>query len=1103
MGNHFENYIHSISKKYKHTETSEMGYRTDFELLLKNIFEKVVAFPRIDHDAKTKDGNKPDFVILNNDIPILYIEAKAIGVKLDKIEKSEQMARYFGYANLVLTDYIEFRFYRNGQRYDEPIIIADCDSKNRTITSRPDNYDHLAQTLIDFTQSHKEPIKSGLHLAKIMGGKAQRIRDNLLLFLSVESDKNSQINKIFNTIKKLLVHDLKTEAFADMYAQTLVYGLFVARYFDDTPDDFSRREARDLVPKSNPFLRHFFDHITGADFDKRLEYIVDELCEVFSHANLPELMKQYFKDDLWGKTHEGPDPVIHFYEDFLREYDADLRKKMGAYYTPQPVVRFIVRAVDHLLKTEFALPSGLADTTKLNNGEHKVQILDPAVGTGTFISAVIRNIYLHLKDNNQLGRWPAYVHNDLLPRLHGFEIMMAPYTIAHLKLSMAFKATGFKHFNRRLGIYLTNSLEEADNFGDLFTGFGFAESIAEEFKEASAIKNETPIMVVLGNPPYSVSSSNKGERITKLIKDYKKDLNERNIQPLSDDYIKFIRYAEHYIEKNRSGIVAMITNNSFLDGIIHRQMRKHLLETFDEIYVLDLHGNSKKKETAPDGSKDENVFDIQQGVAISIMVKKPNVVIDYNQTEPKNVGNENLRSPKNTNNNKNNTENIDAESVVKEDVRLQNKTRDENIRPLKHATVKFAELYGKRELKFKKLNENEIDTIEWSRLEIVDPNYFYTIKDFHEIGKYSQGFKVNEILPRNSSGVKTHRDKFLISFTYNELSMKLKHFIGEKTNSELTNLYRLKNTRDWNLNSARDKVRKTGWREFVRVNEYRPFDRRKICYSVDLIDRGTSRSELMKNFFDDNVGLISTRQLSTFDFQHVFVTRTISDMCTISSQTKETAYAFPLYLYSEDGTKTPNLNHEILEQIETIVGKTEPEEILDYIYAVLHSPSYREKYKEFLKIDFPRVPYPKDKQTFNELVKLGTELRSIHLLESPVVGKLITSYPNMGSDIVEKIKYNNVGDEYLRPHEKEQNGNDDNRSIQTGKVIINDDQYFGNVPEVAWNFYIGGYQPAQKWLKDRKGRTLTNEDIEHYQKIIVALTETDRIMKEIDKIDFF
>ena len=371
MQNIFENYIQSISSKFFHEETSEMGYRTDFEILIKGIFESINV-RRIDHDARAEQGNKPDFVVLNHDIPILYIEAKDIGVSLDKIEKSEQMARYYGYANLVLTDYVEFRFYRNGLRYEDPIKIANYNIKNRTITSIPESYEHVAKTLVDFTQSHKEPIRSGKHLSKIMGGKAQRIRDNVKKFLSNESEKNAEIMRVYETIKKLLVHDLTRESFADMYAQTLVYGLFVARYHDDTPASFSRQEARDLIPKSNPLLQHFFDHIVGPNFDKRLEYIVNELCEVFSHANVQELMSQYFKNDLWGKTHEGPDPVIHFYEDFLKEYDPDLRKKLGAFYTPLPVVRFIVRSVDYLLEKEFALTSGLADTSKTKTGNHRV-----------------------------------------------------------------------------------------------------------------------------------------------------------------------------------------------------------------------------------------------------------------------------------------------------------------------------------------------------------------------------------------------------------------------------------------------------------------------------------------------------------------------------------------------------------------------------------------------------------------------------------------------------------------------------------------------------------------------------------------------------------
>jgi len=388
-----------------------MGYRADFEILLKRIFASIKV-ERIDHDAKAKEGNKPDFVVIKHSVPIVYIEAKDIGVSLDKVEKSEQMARYYGYANLALTDYVEFCFYRNGVRYQEPIKIGSYDLKSRIITANPEQYEHVAKTLLDFTQSHKEPIGSGAHLAKIMGGKARRIRDTVRRFLAVSSDKNVELVRVYETIRKLLVHDLTPEAFADMYAQTLVYGLFVARYHDKTKKDFTRQEALDLIPKSNPLLRRFFDHILGSDFDKRLEYIVNELCEVFSHANVEELMQEYFREDLWGKIHKGFDPVVHFYEDFLKEYDDALRKKMGAYYTPLPIVQFIVRSVDYLLQKEFGLAAGLADTAKTTANIHRVQILDPAVGTGTFISDVIGKIYARILKKGQKGTWPSYVHHD-------------------------------------------------------------------------------------------------------------------------------------------------------------------------------------------------------------------------------------------------------------------------------------------------------------------------------------------------------------------------------------------------------------------------------------------------------------------------------------------------------------------------------------------------------------------------------------------------------------------------------------------------------------------------------------------------------------------
>ena len=998
MQNIFDNYIQSISSKFSHVETSEMGYRADFEILLKGIFESINV-KRVDHDPRAKQGNKPDFIVINKDVPILYIEAKDIGVSLDKVEKSKQMARYFGYTNLVLTDYVEFRFYRNGLPYEEPIKIASYDLKNRIITPLSQNYEHAAKTLLDFTQSQKEPIKSGKHLSRIMGGKAQRIRDNIRHFLISDSVQNKELIHIYKAIKKMLVHDLTIDTFSDMYAQTLVYGLFVARYYDDSPDTFSRQEARDLVPASNPFLQHFFDHIAGPNFDKRLRYIVDELCLVFRHADTKKLIEEYMGN---------ADPVIHFYEDFLKEYDPALRKKMGAYYTPLPIVRFIIRSVDYILQKEFNLPNGLADTSKLPNNKHRVQILDPAVGTGTFISATIRTIYERLKKQGQVGRWPSYVHNDLLPRLHGFELMMAPYTIAHLKLSLAFKQTGFWKFHRRLCIYLTNSLEKSEAQQNLLS-FGFAESIAEEAKEADKIKNETPIMVVIGNPPYSISSQNKGKWILQLIKDYKTGLNERKIN-IDDDYIKFIRFAEHFIEKNKSGIVAMITNNSFIDGITHRQMRKHLLETFDEIYILDLHGNSKKKEKTPDGGKDENIFNIQQGVSINIFVRKAGV--------KKSLG-----------------------------------------------TIYHTELYGKREAKFKALNESDLKNVKWKKLDYSEPYYFFVPKDFSAGVKYFEGFDITELFQTYSAGIKTKIDSIATDFNKSSLSDRISEILNKKPSlKEIINQYNLGLNTTWEYKKAMKAVFDESK---IRPFAYRPFDYRYVYFDHDFLSR--SRKKVMSNLIHPNLALAFIHQGRNYGVE----VQVIEDVACEDFVTNHTFVA-PLYIYFDDGMRVPNLKKEIIHEIEKIIGKIFPEDILDYIYAVLHSPSYREKYKEFLKIDFPRVPYPKDTKTFKKLVAYGAELRSLHLLESPKVNQFVTTYPIAGSDTVEKLAYKN------------------------GKVFINAEQYFGNVSEVIWNFYIGGYQPARKWLKDRKGRALTNTDIEHYQKIIVALAETNRIMKEID-----
>lgn len=842
-----------------------------------------------------------------------------------------------------------------------------------------------------------------------------------------------------NAFKSILIHDITPKGFADVYAQTIAYGLFAARLHDPTLDSFSRQEAAELIPKSNPFLRKLFNYIAGPDIDERIKWIVDNLVDIFLACNVQELLKNY------GKSTKMEDPIIHFYEDFLAEYDPKLRKARGVWYTPAPVVNFIVRAVDDILKSEFDLPKGLSDTSKTKikvdtqnydkrtqkykqeeKEVHKVQVLDPATGTGTFLAEVIKHI--NKKFKGQEGIWSSYVENDLLPRLNGFELLMASYAMAHLQLDLLLKDTGFKPTKtQRTKVFLTNSLEQAHPDTDTL----FANWLSSESNEANRIKRDSPVMCIIGNPPYSGESANKGDWIMRLMNDYKKEpggkvkLKERNPKMINDDYVKFLRYGQHFIEKNGSGVLAFINPHGFLDNPTFRGMRWNLLKTYDKIYTIDLHGNSRKKEVCPDGSPDQNVFDIMQGVAITFFVK----------------------------------------------------TGDKRANEI--GKVFHYDLYGKRNVKYDFLNENNLKTIPFVELPNKEPNYFMVKKDYELSESYEKGIEIFSLFNLYSSGVKTSNDNILVDFEKNKLIENVSSHYNTEVNTEKINKY-----------------------------SYKPFIDKYIYFDNNLI--GRSRLEFMSNFLNkENYSLCLMRNLvNTENYNTVFVTKSITDINFYGFQT----YSLILYLYPEPGNqqsfeqkegRKPNLNAEIINQIAKKLGLTftnekeitegtfAPIDILDYIYAVLHSPGYREKYKEFLKIDFPRVPYPKDADTFWQLVKLGGEIRQIHLLESDKVEDYITSYPINGNNkITRKITKNDIGYEAI----------DDTK----GKVWINDEQYFDNVPLVAWEFFIGGYQPAQKWLKDRKDRkdrTLDIEDILHYQKIIVALSETDRIMKEINKIE--
>ena len=1043
-------YLSKLSQLYFAGNATEHSYRGDLQILLQEILGK--EFAVVNEPTRQKCG-APDYIVSKKEIPVGYIEAKDLKLGIDHKKNKPQFDRYRNaLENLIITDYLNFEFYKNGELKTQ-ISLGEI-SSNEIIPNQK-NFESFIHLIKDFGQEVSQTIKNSERLAEMMANKALLMADVIHNALDEDDlvEKNTELAQQRTAFKEMLIHDIDNQLFADLYSQTIAYGLFVARFHDPTLPTFDRIEAANLIPKSNPFLRKLFQHIAGFDLDIRLKWIVEELVQIFLASDVKEIMKNF------GKSTRQEDPVIHFYETFLGKYNPKLRKSRGVWYTPQPVVQFIVRAVDDLLKHEFGLSQGLADTSKIkkkvdtqhfdkrsqkyiqeDKEYHKVQVLDPATGTGTFLAETIKHIYEENFKNINEGIWPQYVEKDLIPRINGFELLMASYSMAHLKLDMLLSDTGYETNNdQRFNIFLTNSLEEHHPYvGQL----PFAGAIADESNLADMVKRDSPVMCVIGNPPYSVSSSNKSEWIENLLKDYKKNLNERNIQPLSDDYIKFIRFGQYFVDKNGEGILAYISNNSFVDGIIHRQMRRNLLESFDKIYIIDLHGNSKKKETAPDGSADQNVFDIMQGVSINLFVKT-------NQKKKGELG-----------------------------------------------KLFQYDLQGKRSFKYEFLNNNSIKSINWNYLKNIEPNFFFIDKNYEGVEIYNEGFKIDELFVEKTSGIKTHDDNNLVSF------------------SDFNN--------DYNQ------------RYF-----YRPFDLRNIDYDLKKVLR--HRFSVMKNMLEDNISILTCKQQSTFDFQHALITNCISDMCAVSLQTKETTYAFPLYLYQEPTAldpreRIPNFNPKILAEIEAKLGmkcvdsglentvilneaqqseeslhhekdfslhssaqndKTfSPLQLLDYIYAVLHSPKYRETYKEFLKIDFPRVPFPQ-KETFFNLVQLGSEIRKLHLLEEISNKELQTKYPVAGNNVVAKPTFVKEGSPL-----SEGWLDSENQDGVSGKVFINETQYFDNVPETAWNFYIGGYQPAQKWLKDRKERELSYEDILHYQKIIYALTKTDELMKKIDDICF-
>ncbi len=1052
-----QEYLQKVNQLFRSGISTEHSYRPD----LRNLLESLLPGINVTNEPSRIECGAPDYILTRKNIPVGYIEAKDVGKDLNGKDLKEQLDRYLkSLDNLILTDYLTYHLYRNGE-FVSQVKIADIAPGK--IVPRPENFQAFGDLVLNFASFTGQTIKSASKLSVMMAAKARLMAGVIDSALSGDQantgnnlfeEANSTLHDQMNAFRQVLIHDITAKDFADIYAQTIAYGMFAARLHDPSLEDFTRQEAAQLIPSSNPFLRKLFQYIAGYDLDDRIRWIVDDLADIFQHTDVAAILKDF------GRATQQTDPMIHFYETFLSEYNPALRKSRGVWYTPEPVVNFIVRAVDDILKDEFGLPQGLADTSKIKvkmpvQGKmveqevHRVQVLDPACGTGTFLAEVIRQV--HQKFEGQEGIWSQYVEDHLLPRLNGFEILMASYAMAHLKLELLLQETGYKPSRQqRLKVYLTNSLEEHHQD----TGTLFASWLSQEANEANHVKRDTPVMVVLGNPPYSGESSNKGKWIMNLMEDYKKEpggeerLKERNPKWINDDYVKFLRYGQYFIERNATGVLAFINNHSFLDNPTFRGMRWNLLKSYDKIYIIDLHGNSKKKEIAPDGSIDENVFDIMQGVSINIFIK--------------------------TGKKKNN----DLGQIHRSD------------------------LFGLREKKYQFLQSNTVRSVPYTELSKIAPNYFFVLKDFEVQQDYDAGFSIPDLFSVNSVGIVTARDAFTIHESREQLQNTILEFLSLDNETARLRFNLGKDAQDWKVSYAKKDLIDSGldFKKVVRIS-YRPFDDRYTYYTGH--SRGficRTRGEVMQHFITgENFGLMTCRQSAIESWEHVGITRNIADDSRVSNRTKERGYIFPLYLYSlaqqqqsfdQNTDRIPNFNLSIIQHIAVVLGITftpekeannetfAPIDILDYIYAILHSPTYRLKYKEFLKIDFPRIPYPKDQETFWKFVSLGGELRQIHLLESPVVERFITSYPVTGNNEVGKVRY------------------------EDEKVWINESQYFEHVPQIAWGFYIGGYQPAQKWLKDRKGRQLSFEDVRHYQKIIVALVETDRIMKEIDKVEF-
>ncbi|EKS1211294.1 DNA methyltransferase [Campylobacter jejuni] len=997
-----------------------------------------------------KEGRgAPDFLITKDFLTLGYIENKRVNANLDNIITSDQILKYTKLSpNIILTDYLRFILLSLNDKNEiiicKEVKICSLD-EIKSIVKNQSLLDTKTQELNElfsiFFSKIPNPINSALDFANHLSLRTRILKDELLL-----SSKNETLLSLFNTFKETLYKELSYEEFRDSFAQTLTYSLFLAKLNNDTAKEIDLNNAKKFIPKSFPLIRSMSGFLDDSFENlENIKWLLEEIINIINHIDITSIIKELNKTgekDLFNRptilsTHK--DPYLHFYETFLASYDPKLREVRGVYYTPAPVVIFIINAIDEALKQDFNHKKGLSEALDKN-----ITLLDFATGTGTFLLEAFRKALEPISKNSV-----NYNPKVLIDKFCGFEFLIAPYTIAHLKISQSFKEEFNSPLNddESLKIALTNTLysksisKEQNDQNTLFTLI----DLTKEFKKAQKIKEEQ-ILIITGNPPYSGASSNKGlyedeikisyglepskanlnNEQKKWISSYFKEKskqntstfkaiyekhkleNEKNSKVMLDDYVKFIRFAQSKIDSQESGIFAFISNNSFLDNPTFRGMRYSLMQSFDKIYILNLHGDTRKKEKAPDGSKDDNVFDIMQGVSINIFIKQNS-------------------KAKNTN-------------------------------------IYYHDLYGKRKDKYEFLYENDLNSIKWTLVKNNEPFYLFLPQNNDLLEEYNKGISVKDIFMLSSVGIASSKDAILISTNNKKLEQQVYNFYNEFD------------------------------KKYIKEIAYKPFDTQKIYYDIKKVER--PRIDIMEHFLGyENIGLIYDRGTNLKEISNLFISSKVIDKHLVGAN----SYVSPLYLYPTTRSKkflekeNPNFNEEnftskienFKESFRTFIDelykeKFSPEDILGYIYAVLFHKIYREKYLDFLKIDFPKIPFTKDKNTFKNLSKLGLKLVNLHLLKNDELDF------NVGEALFKDIKNKNFKIQKIKY----------NKDVK--ELFINESLHFNKVSPEIYEFKIGGYAVLDKYLKSHKEEDI---DHKHFTLIIQTLDETLKIQDEISKIN--